>query len=507
MTGLSTKAYQEISKMEREVENIKEQETIVRMVDSKNGLANMVRAKIQKFLSKIAEPAQVKKFKLDKEDAKNIEIEHNGIKKQIVVHRIVALRSFDTPFGEVHAGDRGGYVEKEFNLDMLDNSWIFDDSIFCGEYSHMTQNSCILGHTQCLHSSGVLRNSVLKNGVKVYGDGVLNISNSMIEGRVKIHGNDNHITNSLIQCKGMHGMEIENLSASDSGNRSSEYVLGAQDDQNYANIIRGDEIEIKTWATINNVKLLDGAKLISSSIRFSNIFDQAEIFESRIENSTISGNAKITQSTVSQGCSVEQNAHVGKSYITDSEIKGNSVLVSCMLDDAQVGDYVVLLEVDARSQCRFEDSAQVSKVQAVNSVFSGSSVVKNDTQHPIYNSIIFNRAQVTNSSLRHVIACDNANIKGSMVSCNAGGSMLVVCNSAEIDNSVVIANDGAILEKDSKVLNSQIQGTFIVTDDAYLDRCMLSDDIAIAGKKYANIVISRELLDNDQQNEAEHQKC
>ena len=43
--------------------------------------------------------------------------------------RIRALRDF----GDVHAGDVGGYIECERNLSQDGNAWVYDDARVCGD--------------------------------------------------------------------------------------------------------------------------------------------------------------------------------------------------------------------------------------------------------------------------------------------------------------------------------------------------------------------------------------
>ena len=68
-----------------------------------------------------------KKYELTSETTQTI----NGE----TLYRIKALRDF----GDVKAGDLGGWVESESNLDhvgdcwVFDNAWVFGDARVCGE--------------------------------------------------------------------------------------------------------------------------------------------------------------------------------------------------------------------------------------------------------------------------------------------------------------------------------------------------------------------------------------
>jgi hypothetical protein len=99
---------------------------------------------------------QPKKYKL----LKNHKIEHAGI----TLYRIQALKDF----GDVKAGDLGGYVQSERNLDHGANAWIHDDSKAYG-------NSRIWGNAQIKNKSRVFGNARVFDSAEVlctdvYGD-------------------------------------------------------------------------------------------------------------------------------------------------------------------------------------------------------------------------------------------------------------------------------------------------------------------------------------------------
>lgn len=90
-----------------------------------------------------------KKYELSKE--KYVFVEDNiysvkGNKKRAKgntkLRQLIALRDF----GDVKAGDRGGYIGKNVNLDKTDESWIYPDSVVIGNYS-ISGNSIIKSST------------------------------------------------------------------------------------------------------------------------------------------------------------------------------------------------------------------------------------------------------------------------------------------------------------------------------------------------------------------------
>lgn len=47
----------------------------------------------------------------------------------VLLHRIECVKSF----GNVRAGDVGGWIEKEENLSQCDNCWLYGDALVCGD--------------------------------------------------------------------------------------------------------------------------------------------------------------------------------------------------------------------------------------------------------------------------------------------------------------------------------------------------------------------------------------
>ena len=59
---------------------------------------------------------------------KNFELTNETVVNEagVTLHRIRAVKDIVTPHFTVKAGDLGGFVEKEENLD--DNAWVYDDA-------------------------------------------------------------------------------------------------------------------------------------------------------------------------------------------------------------------------------------------------------------------------------------------------------------------------------------------------------------------------------------------
>lgn len=113
--------------------------------------------------------------------------EYRGFK----LYRIKALKDF----GNIKAGDFGGYVEHESNLEHYGDCWIEDEAM-------VYQNAIISGNATIGHFAEVIENA------KVFGDSKI-IGESLISGNAIIHGNsiikdmaivsgDSNISNSVI---------------------------------------------------------------------------------------------------------------------------------------------------------------------------------------------------------------------------------------------------------------------------------------------------------------------
>lgn len=66
-------------------------------------------------------------------------IEYYGI----ILHRIRAVRDF----GNVNAGNLGGFIEKEWNLSHEDSCWVYDDALVYGS-ARVCGKTRICGHAQ-----------------------------------------------------------------------------------------------------------------------------------------------------------------------------------------------------------------------------------------------------------------------------------------------------------------------------------------------------------------------
>ena len=57
-----------------------------------------------------------------------------------ILHRIEA----EEDFGNVKAGDKGGWIEQEENLSQEDNCWVYGNARVCGD-AYVSGNACVCG--------------------------------------------------------------------------------------------------------------------------------------------------------------------------------------------------------------------------------------------------------------------------------------------------------------------------------------------------------------------------
>ena len=104
-----------------------------------------------------------KKYKLILNDTINVEGR--------TLYRIKALKDF----GDVKAGDLGGYIEKEDNLSHDGNAWVYD-------------NARVYGNAKVYDNAQVYGNAWVCGNAKVYGDAWV-YDNARVYGNAQVYGN------------------------------------------------------------------------------------------------------------------------------------------------------------------------------------------------------------------------------------------------------------------------------------------------------------------------------
>lgn len=115
-----------------------------------------------------------KKYELLKDDY----IEHKGR----TLYRIKALRDF----GDIQAGDLGGYIEKEDNLSHEGNCWVYDEAKVYFD-ARVRHNAKVLGNAQIYISAQVYGRAYVSDNAEVYGNAEV-FGDSSIYDNAKIFG-------------------------------------------------------------------------------------------------------------------------------------------------------------------------------------------------------------------------------------------------------------------------------------------------------------------------------
>ena len=103
-----------------------------------------------------------------------------------VLHRIKALRSF----GDVKAGDLGGFIEKEKNLSHVGDCWIYDNAEVYGK-AYVYDNALIRNDAKICGSANVFGNA------HVYDNAII-LDNAYIYDDANVFGNSHVYDNSCI---------------------------------------------------------------------------------------------------------------------------------------------------------------------------------------------------------------------------------------------------------------------------------------------------------------------
>lgn len=98
--------------------------------------------------------------------------------KGIILHRIKAIKDF----GNVKAGDLGGWIEKEDNLSHEGNSWVYENAKVYGN-AVIEENAEILENAEIIARKG--EEIEISDDVKIYGN-IKVYGDSCISGKIKL---------------------------------------------------------------------------------------------------------------------------------------------------------------------------------------------------------------------------------------------------------------------------------------------------------------------------------
>ncbi|MDO9648259.1 hypothetical protein GIJ74_10495 [Glaesserella parasuis] len=117
----------------------------------------------------MTEQTTQKKYELLKDDT----VEHFGT----TLYRIKALITF----GLVGAGQLGGYIETEKNLDHSGNAWVYDNALVYGD-ARVYGNACVYDNALVYGDARVYGNAQVYGNARVFG-------NAWMCGNARVFGN------------------------------------------------------------------------------------------------------------------------------------------------------------------------------------------------------------------------------------------------------------------------------------------------------------------------------
>lgn len=96
------------------------------------------------------------------------------------LHRIRAVRDFETPQGIVKSGCIGGWVESEKNLDQNYTAWVADEAMVFDK-ALVSEEACVSGHAQVFDNATVTGGAEVTDNARIFGT-------AFILDSVKIYG-------------------------------------------------------------------------------------------------------------------------------------------------------------------------------------------------------------------------------------------------------------------------------------------------------------------------------
>ena len=106
--------------------------------------------------------------------------ETTKIYNNTTLYRIEAVKNFETIFGMVHAGDKGGFIQEEKNLEQDGNCWIFDDAkVYFGGV--VKDNACIKDNASVSNGAIVEKSAKMFNNSSAVNSKVTD--NAMLKDR------------------------------------------------------------------------------------------------------------------------------------------------------------------------------------------------------------------------------------------------------------------------------------------------------------------------------------
>ena len=99
-----------------------------------------------------------------------------------ILYQIEALKDF----GDVKAGDLGGYIESEENLSQYDNAWVYGDAQVLGN-ACVLDNARVYGNACVFDNARVYGNACVFDNAEVYGNALV-YDNAQVLGNARVFG-------------------------------------------------------------------------------------------------------------------------------------------------------------------------------------------------------------------------------------------------------------------------------------------------------------------------------
>ena len=109
----------------------------------------------------------------------------------VTYHRIRACKDFDVQGCHVKAGDLGGYVESECNIDQDGNAWVDNNAMVVGN-ARVRDDAMVVGNARVRDDALVVGNALVSGNAWVSGNAVVG-GNAWVSGNARVSKSDHII--------------------------------------------------------------------------------------------------------------------------------------------------------------------------------------------------------------------------------------------------------------------------------------------------------------------------
>lgn len=216
--------------------------------------------------------------------------EFSGIERLYRFHTLHRIRALvDIPKYHVKAGDLGGWIESEKNLDHSFNCWVGEEALVYGDAEVWSDAivhgyAIVFGKAQVFDRANVFNNACIYGDAEIFGDALV-YGNATVNGYAKVYANANVYEDAVV-CD----------SAMVYGNAQ---VMGNSTVAGEAKI--SDQARISDFAIIkNNAEVYDNASIsgFAQITQYAVVCDNAEVANTLVSsNASICGDAVLKSNT------------------------------------------------------------------------------------------------------------------------------------------------------------------------------------------------------------------